>query len=535
MDVPKAKILVVDDEANVLLTVQAILAYEGYDVDALADPEAALAAIRSRHYDLVLTDLKMPKVDGLAILAQVRKSSPGTVTVMMTGYAAVDSALEALQLGAYEYLVKPTEIVDLKQAVRRSLERKRLSEIDTLYHIGRTVTTALDMTEIADRVSEAARRVLHLEFAQVVPLTENSPPPADGELRALVGDRDVLAWLRDDRVVTTDDALPAAQRWAASAGASAYALVPGCARGRLACVLCTHDNGRAYDFHASAQRFLSALAGQSALALDNAALVSELRHNNHELATANTKLRELDRLKSQFLSAATHELRTPLTVILGYNSMLAESLQDRLNDEEQETMRESVTACKRLIRLVNSMLDISQIESGRMPMNFTRADLRQLVQGAVALFQNEARQHQLELKLELPARMPRIELDAERIQQVLLNLLGNAVKFTPPGGTITVAVRNRAEAQEAEVAVTDTGRGIALEDQARIFDEFGQIRGRRPVGSEGSGLGLAISRRIVAAHEGAIRVKSELDRGSTFSFTLPSRARGHRLESAVSA
>src|SRR3954469_24969645 len=174
MEAPKAKILVVDDEPNVLMTVQAILARDGYDVDALDDPEAALDAVRTRHYDLVLTDLKMPRVDGLALLAEVRKSSPETVTVMMTGYGSVDSALEAVQLGAYEYLVKPTEVAELQQAVKRSLERKRLSEIDTLYNIGHTVTSSLDLDAIASDVSEAARRVLNVEFSTLLSLADGS-------------------------------------------------------------------------------------------------------------------------------------------------------------------------------------------------------------------------------------------------------------------------------------------------------------------------------------------------------------------------
>src|SRR5439155_25680969 len=116
----KARNLVVDDEPNVLLTTQVILQQEGYDVEAISQGKAALESIRQRHYDLVLTDLKMPEVDGLAVLAEVRKCSPLTVTVMMTGYGSVDSAFEAVQLGAYEYLLKPIEVDDLKQAVRRS-------------------------------------------------------------------------------------------------------------------------------------------------------------------------------------------------------------------------------------------------------------------------------------------------------------------------------------------------------------------------------------------------------------------------------
>src|SRR5579871_3363271 len=118
-----AKILIVDDEPGVLLTSRAILQQEGYDVEAAANGAEAVEAIRQRHYDLVLTDLKMPGIDGLGVLAEVRKRSPLTVTVMMTGYGSVGSALDAVQLGAYEYLLKPIEVEDLKQAVRRSLER----------------------------------------------------------------------------------------------------------------------------------------------------------------------------------------------------------------------------------------------------------------------------------------------------------------------------------------------------------------------------------------------------------------------------
>src|SRR5512146_2593766 len=152
MELPRSKILVVDDEPNVLLTVQAILQQEGYDVDAVGDGAAAVDIVRARHYDLVLTDLKMPGLDGFAVLNEVRKRSPDTVTVVMTGYGSVGSAVDAVQAGAYEYLIKPIGAPELKIAVRRALERKRFSEIDTLYRIGRTVTTSLEATSVVFEV-----------------------------------------------------------------------------------------------------------------------------------------------------------------------------------------------------------------------------------------------------------------------------------------------------------------------------------------------------------------------------------------------
>jgi signal transduction histidine kinase/DNA-binding response OmpR family regulator len=536
MEMPKPKILVVDDEANVLLTMTSILRQEGYDVDGVADGASALQAIRERYYDLVLTDLNMPGVDGLAVLGEVRKRSPRTVTVMITGYGSTESAIEAVHLGAYEYLLKPTEVADLKQAVKRSLERKRLSEIDTLYRVSQAITSSLDMATIAGEVAEAVRNVLGVRNARLVTFQrDHTPSDCDGELQLLFSDQTVTTPLSAGESIICEENNGTAAAWAAKAGVCSYAFVPGVANGRLACVLCADNGPERFEFHASAQRFLQSLAGQTALAVQNALLVSELKQHNEEITAANAKLRELDMLKSRFLSVATHELRTPLSVILGYNSMLAETLQDRLGDDEMKTLAESVAACKRLIRLVNSMLDLNQIQTGKMKMNFARQDLRQVVSGVVALLQAEARRRSIRLGLELPTRLPRLVLDAERIQQVLINLVGNALKFTPAGGRITVAVRQR-DSATIEVTVSDTGIGIAPPDQARIFDEFAQINRqveRRQ--REGSGLGLAIAKRIVEAHDGTIAVTSVPNEGSTFSFTLPVRSRYENVSTAVSA
>jgi two-component system phosphate regulon sensor histidine kinase PhoR len=535
MVLPRPKILVVDDEANVLLTVAAILEQEGYDVDSARGGDPALQAIRAAHYDLVLTDLKMPGIDGLRVLEEVRKISPSTVTVMMTGYGSVDSALEAVQRGAYEYLLKPTEVADLKAAVRRSLERKRLSEIDTLYRIGRTLATALDPQTITAEVTDAVRQVLGVAHASLISLA-SSGPDLETPLRHVLRDATVLPRLERGEVIGSADMIAPLERWALTHGAQSYVLVPGIANGRLICVLCADNGAEPFEFHASVLRFLRSLAAQTALAVSNAALFAELQRNNQQLAEANTKLQELDKLKSQFLSVATHELRTPLSIILGYNSMLAESLNDRLSDDEKDTLRESVTACKRLIRLVNSMLDITQIESGKMRMNYASSDLRRIVGGVITLFQQEARTKQIRLGMEVPSRWPKVILDSERIEQVLVNLLGNALKFTPAGGSVVVAVRHLPEARSVQVSVRDTGIGIAPEARDKIFDEFAQVeRGMKKRHREGSGLGLAIARRIVEAHQGSLQVESEPGRGSKFFFTIPVDARTGTVTSAVSA
>jgi signal transduction histidine kinase len=528
MQLPKAKILLVDDEPAVLMTVAEILRLEGYELDAVENGEQAVKAVRERNYDLVLTDLRMKGIDGLGVLAEVRKQSPNTVTVMMTGYGSVDSALEAVQLGAYEYLLKPVEVSALKSAVSRSLERKRLSEIDTLYHVTRTISHQHERGDIEAEIGNAARQVLGIKNAQLITAARDGSLKHDATpLSAVLDDPQVLGRLNSGEVASivtaqADGELPVS-----------YVLVPGIVNDRLVCVLCADNGSEAYDFHASAQRFLQGLANQGALALENATLISELRANNENLAEANRKLKELDLLKSQFLSVATHELRTPLSVILGYNSMMLESLDDRLAEDERETLRESISACKRLIRLVNSMLDITQIESGKMRMNFVTGDLRQIVHGVCSLFQHEAKAVRLNLHTVVPSRLPKMLVDSERLEQVLINLLGNAMKFTEPPGDITVMVKHLAESNAVQISVSDTGVGIPESELATIFDEFAQVRRQNAVRQRtGSGLGLAIAKRIVEAHEGDLSVTSSPGKGSTFTFTIPVRM---RATSAVSA
>lgn len=209
-------------------------------------------------------------------------------------------------------------------------------------------------------------------------------------------------------------------------------------------------------------------------------------------------------------------------------------LHGRLDEEEMQTLRESVSACKRLIRLVNSMLDITQIESGKMRMNFEPSDLRRIVNSVATLFQHDAQAKNVHIAVEVPARLPRLVIDGERIEQVLVNLVGNALKFTGSGGSIVVAVRPTESG--AVVSVSDTGIGIAQEDLGQIFDEFAQVRRQAAERQrEGSGLGLAIARRIVEAHHGTLEVESEVGRGSTFSFTLPEDAAKRKLGTAVCA
>ncbi len=526
MDADKASILVVDDEPLILLTVAEILRRDSYAVSCAGSGQEALAAIATGQFDLVLTDLKMNGVDGMAVVAEVRKRLPGAVALVMTGYGSIDTAIQALRLGAYDYLLKPVEAEELKLAVARSLEHRRFSEIEALYRAGTGIAAATDLEELEQAVAAATRMVLGVEKVSLLIAGRDREIELPPRLAAAVDRLQLAAVLRGEAATVCKP----------GAANSVYALVPGVIAGRTVCVLVAESGQANYEFHASAQRFLRGLAGHAALALDDMRLLAELRQNNHALTVANRKLKELDRLKTQFLGIATHELRTPLSVILGYNSLLAESLQDRLSSDESESLVESIAACKRLIRLVNSVLDVSQIESGKMAMCFKMGDLRQSVQSVCGFFKNEAAGKGLRLDMVLPARLPRVQFDPERFEQVLINLVDNAIKWTPSPGGVTVELRHLASQKAVELCVSDTGVGISGTDQELIFDEFVQVRRRMqreiedgatapPEGlagkSQGSGLGLAIVKRIVEAHNGYVTVTSEPGIGSTFRLILP--------------
>jgi signal transduction histidine kinase/CheY-like chemotaxis protein len=515
----RARILLVDDEPNILMTVKEILVQQGYDVDAEPDGLSAVKALQHSTYDLVLTDLKMEGMDGLALLEEVRNHSPQTVTVMMTGYGSVDSATEAVRLGAYEYLLKPVAVEELKQAVERSLERKRFSEIDTLYRVSNELAVATSEEKIQAVVIDAATKVLGASRVHWFPVKSAGSVEAPEPYVSLFPPSVILR-LASSEVVLEN-------RPTVDGGATKVALVPGVANDHLTGVLYVDHGPEPFEFHATWQRFLCGLARQAAIALDRLAVMEELKQSNAVLASANRRLQELDTLKSEFLSVATHELRTPLSIILGYNAMIEESALERLTAEERGLLRESLSACKRLMRLVNSMLDLSQLQSGKIQLQMSVCDLGQSLRSVVKLFEAEAHRRRLNIELKLDPAIPQVEVDPERIEQVFVNLVSNALKYTDADGLISIT-GGAAENGTVAIHVSDTGIGIAPEHQEMIFDEFARVRSTSTV-RPGSGLGLAIVRRILGAHGGDISVNSIPGQGSTFTVRLPLRQRIHNV------
>lgn len=405
------RVLIVDDEESVAITMQAILEMDGHQVTTAASVAQAIVAIGETEFDLVLSDLRLDDGDGLQVVAEIQRRSPDTICIILTGYASLDSAVKALREGAYDYLVKPCDVEELRLTVSRGLERRRLGR------------------QLRERVGE-------LEVANAT-----------------------IAALNEDLQRRVD------------------------------------------------------------------AATAELR-GQYE------RLQELDRLKTQFMSVASHELKTPITAMSGFLQVLLRRIRRRVDtgppdaatwSEDQKAIEDQLEIVQRqtakLARLVDELLDVSRIQSGRVDFAFTEMDLTHLVREVAERMQTTTAIHVIDVggKRAVP-----VVADRDHLEQVLNNLIANAVKYSPDGGKITVRVEE--DGEMAALAVTDQGIGIPQEELGSVFGLFYRSPDRRARDVGGMGLGLYISKEIIDRHGGRIWAESVLGEGTTFQVRLPKRA-----------
>ena len=267
-------------------------------------------------------------------------------------------------------------------------------------------------------------------------------------------------------------------------------------------------------------RRLSMIADHIASAAEAERLARESDARLAEIQRVSTVLEEIDRMKGDFLSMISHELRTPLTAIIGYTDLLLRQIHGTLTDRQAHHQQAVKKAANRLLALINDLLDLNRLEGGHVVLNLDDVSLIEAVRRAVSQVGSTAEQREVELRLDVPMSSVAVHADPDRLQQILVNLLDNALKFTPPHGTVTVRVDQTDE--QVAVSVVDTGVGVPPDQLDRIWDRFHQADSstRRQFG--GTGLGLAIVRHLVELHAGSVSVASEgRNQGSTFSFTLP--------------
>jgi signal transduction histidine kinase/CheY-like chemotaxis protein len=284
---------------------------------------------------------------------------------------------------------------------------------------------------------------------------------------------------------------------------------------------------RTGEFSTEIMELLETFASQSALAIHNARLF-------HELALKTQELEVAGRHKSEFLASMSHELRTPLNAVIGFSEVLLDRLFGDLNDKQEEYLEDIRASGRHLLELLNEILDLSKIEAGKMELELEDTSVREALDHGVAMVRDRASRQGLSLNVVVDPDVDVIVADPLRLKQVILNLLTNAVKFTPAGGRIQA--RARRVDGEIRVSVEDSGIGIAEHDQERIFESFQQGPRSSSGAAEGTGLGLTLSKRIVELHGGRLWVESRLGHGSAFTFTVPESSsrtdEKHQLSSA---
>jgi signal transduction histidine kinase len=259
----------------------------------------------------------------------------------------------------------------------------------------------------------------------------------------------------------------------------------------------------------------------SALQESYAGLERKVEERTHEIEEKGRQLEVANQHKSEFLANMSHELRTPLNAIIGFSEVLLQRMFGEINAKQEEYLQDVLSSGRHLLSLINDILDLSKVEAGRMELELARFDLPQTLQDTRTLVRERAARHGIILALEVDGRLGACVADERKLKQVMLNLLSNAVKFTPEGGRVDVRAVPTDGA--VEISVSDTGIGIAPEDQEAIFEEFRQVTGEYAHKREGTGLGLTLARKFVELHGGRLCVKSQLGQGSTFTFSIPER------------
>jgi two-component system, OmpR family, phosphate regulon sensor histidine kinase PhoR len=479
-DFRKASVLIVDDEKRVRQVCSQMLGEEGYDVAQAENGEAGLEKIAQRHFDIILLDLLMPGMSGLDALVQIRARHPDTVVIVITGYATLDHAVEAMKNGAFDFISKPFSPQDLRMVVTKAIEHIRtLQDIANEKSRMRTMINHLAGGVMATDVRKQVALCNHA-FLKLVGYHGSSP--VGRPVGELVADEKILAMI-DEALAMDPDQL-------AELTAEVRVAPRGHAEERVLGVRCV-------PFRDRLQRNLGAITVL------------------HDI----TAVKQMEQMKSDFVSMVSHEIRGPLNSVLMQHKVILDELAGDVTVKQREILTRASEKIKALVTLSSELLDLAKMESGLINMEKKRLDLVPVIKDQVAVQLPAAQARGIALGLASLPALPPVLANRINMEEVLSNLIGNAIKYTPENGRVTVSAHS--EGDFVCIRIADSGLGIAPEDLAHIFTRFYRVKNEKTRYIVGTGLGLPIVKSIVEAHNGRIAVESTVDEGSCFSVFIP--------------
>jgi len=503
--------------------------------------DEALRRLGDEEFKVILLDLSLPDGEGIEMVERLQGQASALPIVVLTGLDDDQTAVAAVRAGAQDYLVKGQ--IDgrlLVRAIRYAIERKHaqlqtqrnLARITALREIGVATASTLDLSAVLTILLEKIAALLPDTALGVRLIDQN------GELMpAACRNLDEEEW-RDDGggisgrglsalvlAMNSPLAIPRIEsdprtrrpEFFCKHGLISYLGLPLMAKGEAMGVLSVYTKYE-LDFSDDEISFLSTLAGQAAMAIHNSQLYEQTKRQASELEKAN-------RLQADFSAMIAHDLRSPLANVIAVAEMLKEGLFGATNDDQQKWLSRMQNNARNLIDLVSDFLDVSKLEAGRIDLAKENIDLKALIDQVVGNYLAVGKEKQIELRTRLDSSLPAVAADPRRLDQVLSNLLSNALKFTNEGGIIEVGARLPNDA-EIEVYVKDTGVGILKNEIGSLFEKYRQVTSGKSSEHKGTGLGLVICKMIVEGHGGSIRIESVEGRGSTFYFTIPIKTKG---------
>jgi signal transduction histidine kinase len=403
----------------------------------------------------------------------------------------------------------------------------RLSEVFTLYTLAKQVTSSLELNTVLDSIVNALKLSINCRACSLFLLDEESRlleiKAAAGikrrwqkEARLKVGEGIAGKAAAEARTLYIADTHRNSSFVTFDPAVRSLLVVPMISKDKVTGALCIDDD-KPDTFSPDDERLLTIAAAQAAVAIENAQLYASSKKRAEELAKAYDELQALDRLQQEFVQNVSHELRTPLTFIKSYVELILEEAMGELNESQRNSLQLVARRADAMTRLIHNILSLQQVEME--PLQPASVSLAEVATTVLESAEAAATKADIVLKAEIPETLPLVWADRSYLEQVFDNILGNAIKFSPDGGKITVCIKE--EGEYLRVAVSDTGIGIPSDQLERIFERFYQVNGSPTRRFGGTGLGLALVKKTIEAHGGEVWAESQEGQGSTFFFILP--------------